>query len=211
MSEVTPNINEHWNQLREGKSEALSALYRIHYVGLMNYGFRLIQDRDKVNDSIISVLIDLWNKRSTLPEVKNVRAYLITSLYRRIILEIKSDRKREEQTEELLEIQEQNEMSCEDILLKNEENREFNQIFLKAFKKLTERQKELLRLKFFEDMDYDSIAIKCAITKRTAYNIIHDALKILKNELKGADFHQSPSSGELLMILLISVFLPLHG
>jgi DNA-directed RNA polymerase specialized sigma24 family protein len=48
----------------------------------------------------------------------------------------------------------------------------------------------LLRLKFFEDLDYEEIACQCGITKRTAYNIIHSALRTLK-----AGVAVSPNNG----------------
>jgi RNA polymerase sigma-70 factor (ECF subfamily) len=59
---------------------------------------------------------------------------------------------------------------------------------LKALEKLTDREKELLRLRFFEDLDYDAISLQCGITKRTAYNIIYHALQVLK-----ADFTNTTS------------------
>jgi RNA polymerase sigma-70 factor (ECF subfamily) len=73
----------------------------------------------------------------------------------------------------------------------------------KAFAKLTPRQKQLLQMKFFDDVDYDEIANVCNITRRTAYNIIHDSLKILRAELyKIEKDHIEINSSTLLMIAL---------
>lgn len=178
------HTQEYWCQLREGNTDALSALYQLHYVGLINYGVKLTGDRDLANDCFTAVLLDLWEKRNSLPDVTNVRAYLITCLHRRMMHEIASGRKRQERHLEVPDGQDP-EWSHEDYLSAIEGNDAFTQAFSAAFRRLTQRQQQLLRMKFFEDLDYDHIALTCGITKRTAYNIIHDALKQLKLELKG--------------------------
>lgn len=186
LTSMTGNLHtqEYWNQLRDGNTDALSALYQLHYIGLINYGVKLTGDRDLANDCFTAVLLDLWEKRHTLPEVANVRAYLITCLHRRIMHEIASGKKRQERHLAVPDGQEP-EWSHEDYLTAIEGNDAFTQAFSHAFRRLTQRQQQLLRMKFFDDLDYDHIALTCGITKRTAYNIIHDALKQLKNELKG--------------------------
>lgn len=175
---------EYWRQLQKGNTDALSALYQLHYIGLINYGVKLTGDRDLANDCFINVLLELWDKRHTLPDVTNVRAYLITCLHRRILQEIRSDKRRNASHREILP-EEPSEVSYEAYLTALEGNDEFTRRFTSAFRLLTQRQQQLLRMKFYENLDYDHIAQTCGITKRTAYNIIHDALKQLKNELKG--------------------------
>lgn len=178
------HTQDYWCQLRDGNTDALSALYQLHYTGLINYGVKLTGDRDLANDCFTAVLLDLWEKRHTLPEVANVRAYLITCLHRRMLREIASGKKRQEHHQEAPSAREP-QWSHEDYLAAIEGNDAFTQVFAKAFRRLTQRQQQLLHMKFFEDLDYDHIALTCGITKRTAYNIIHDALKQLKLELKG--------------------------
>ncbi|MCK7554021.1 hypothetical protein MKQ70_02940 [Chitinophaga sedimenti] len=84
------HTQEYWRQLRDGNTDALSALYQLHYVGLINYGVKLAGDRDLANDCFTAVLLELWEKRHKLPEVTNVRSYLITCLHRRMLHEIES-------------------------------------------------------------------------------------------------------------------------
>jgi RNA polymerase sigma factor (sigma-70 family) len=175
---------EYWRQLQKGNTDALSALYQLHYIGLINYGVKLTGDRDLANDCFINVLLELWDKRHTLPDVANVRAYLITCLHRRILQEIRSDKRRNDSHREIL-LEQPSEVSYEAYLTALEGNDEFTRLLATAFQRLTQRQQQLLRMKFYENLDYDHIAQACGITKRTAYNIIHDALKQLKNELKG--------------------------
>lgn len=200
------HTQEYWRQLQEGNTDALSALYQLHYVGLINYGVKLTGDRDLANDCFTGVLLELWEKRQTLPDVSNVRSYLLTCLHRRILHEIESG-KRRNHSHQQVSLEQQPEWSHEEYLSAIEGNDEFSKSFARAFRQLTQRQQQLLRMKFFENLDYDHIAQTCGITKRTAYNIIHDALKQLKHELKGHEQATGlPITESLLAISLLLFF-----
>ncbi|WEK37518.1 MAG: sigma-70 family RNA polymerase sigma factor [Candidatus Pseudobacter hemicellulosilyticus] len=202
---VESNIAERsWNSLREGDMQALAALYDQHYVGLVNYGARLIGDRDLANDCFIQVLLDLYAKHATLPPVTNVRSYLITCLHRKILLELKLNRRDKAARAGSGEEMERWETSYEDYLVLLQSSEEWKQKLTRAFAVLTERQKELLRLRFFEDRDYDYIAVQCGITRRTAYNIIHDALKSLRAELalRNNDLPENKLPDSMVLMLL---------
>ena len=71
----------------------------------------------------------------------------------------------------------------EEIIIGIQSNLELKKQLLHAIQGLSAREKEILQMKFYDDLDYDDIAERCHITKRTAYNIIHGALKRLKKEL----------------------------
>jgi len=52
-----------------------------------------------------------------------------------------------------------------------------------AFSQLTKKQKEIIELRFFKGCSYDEIATQTHTQKRTIYNQIHTALKILKKSM----------------------------
>jgi RNA polymerase sigma-70 factor (ECF subfamily) len=79
-----------WALLRNGDENALLSLYNHHYLGLINFGIKVTGDRAFTNDCITQLLIELWDKRASLPSVKNVRGYLLTSLKHKIFFEIKA-------------------------------------------------------------------------------------------------------------------------
>lgn len=209
MSTISTIRGDGWQKLLESDPEALLTLYREHYLGLVNYGYRLTGDRAVSNDCITQVLIDLWEKRKTLPEVSNVRSYLLTCLHRKILLELKLSRSRSFQEAESGEEVLGWESSYEEVLLQAEGKEEWRKRLERAFARLTKRQTELLRMRFYEDEDYDAIAVKCGITKRTAYNIIHEALRILRATLE-EEGRGNPSvsqlPGHLLLVFLFEYF-----
>src|SRR5690348_11413074 len=70
--------NNAWNLLRKGERQAMLALYREHYVGLMNYGIKLTGNRELSKDCFTQVLLRLWDNRHKLPDVTNARSYLLS-------------------------------------------------------------------------------------------------------------------------------------
>jgi RNA polymerase sigma-70 factor (ECF subfamily) len=133
------------------------------------------------------VLLHLWDKRQQLPDVQNVRSYLLTCLRHELLAELRSVSSRTAKYKQMAAGQSETESSWEECIISLQTNAALRERLTRAINKLTEREKELLQLKFFEDLDYNDIAARCGITKRTAYNIIHTALKTLKNELAQHD------------------------
>jgi RNA polymerase sigma-70 factor (ECF subfamily) len=172
-----------WTKLKGGDQAALLELYNVHYLGLMNYGLKLTGNRTLTSSSITQVLLRLWDNRSKLPEVDNVRSYLLTCLRNEMLAELKSESKRVSSNKLLRFSGEASEASYEEYLIAVQSNRELKERLHKALDKLTAREKELLSMKFFEDLSYEEIAQRCRITRRTAYNIIHAAVKTLRVEL----------------------------
>lgn len=169
-----------WIQLQNGHQHALLELYNQHYTGLMNYGIKLTGQRELTTECITQILLRLWDNRDKLPLVENVRSYLLTCLRRELMAELKMETNRAYRDKLFQHSKSEEDFSYEEYLVQLQHNNEMKKLIGKALSTLTQREKELLQLKFFEDLDYDEIAGRCNITKRTAYNIIHHALKTLK-------------------------------
>lgn len=149
----------------------------------MNYGSRFIEQRDDTRDSINQIFLRLWDKHHRLPAVDNVRSYLLTSLKREIFTRNKSTGLEIRRNQRFHQISEGEQPSFEESLIRFQEKQEVIEKIKKAFSHLTEREKELIRLRFFEDLGYEEIALQCRISKRTAYNIIHAGLNTLRKHL----------------------------
>ena len=172
-----------WKEFIGGNKESLLMLYELNYVGLLNYGSKFLNNRDHLNDHLMDLLLQLWDNRDKLPVIENVRSYLMTC-FRRKLLNRNKQEVWEDSLGELPESQgTQSEVSFEERLIKLQSNEQIKNKLANGLKKLSPRQREMIELKFFKDLSYDEIAVKCLITKRTAYNIVHDALIILRKEM----------------------------
>jgi RNA polymerase sigma-70 factor (ECF subfamily) len=78
-----------------------------------------------------------------------------------------------------------NDSSYEDMLIAMQSEEEKKRLLRRALQKLTSRQKELVRMRYFEEMSMDDIADKLNLSLRTIYNTIHSALSILRKEVGG--------------------------
>jgi RNA polymerase sigma-70 factor (ECF subfamily) len=197
------NHNAIWSSLQAGEPEALLALYEHFYLDFMNYGLRLTGDRTLTSDGLTQVLLVLWDKRRSLPPVYNLRAYLLTCLRHELYHMLRSDKRRTNHAAAAQCILPTEERSYEDYLVELQTTRLLKDKLTKALGLLTEREKELLRLKFFQDFDYDEIAAQCGITKRTAYNIVHRALETLRGRLAVKTGNSVRPGTELLPLLLL--------
>ena len=198
--------NDAWLLLRNSDENALLTLYNKHYLGLINFGIKITGDRVFTNDCINQLLIELWDKRDKLPAVENVRSYLLTCLKNKIISEIKNSRVRDARLHSMEAYLAGNEMPYEEYLIQSQTDQALRKKLSNALARLTYRQRELLKMKFFEDCSYDEIAQKCGITRRTAYNIIYDSLKILRSELyKEEKSKMKINNPTFLMLVIISM------
>ena len=179
-----------WNRLINGHEQALLEIYRQHYLGLMNYGKLIVPDSDFVNECFAELLLKLWERRASLPDTENVRSYLMTAIKRTVLDKLEANKRRDTKHLELSKSTEDAQTSYEDHLVSLQSDERLKTRITLALKKLSARQLQLIQLKFFEDLDYDEIAERLGITKRTAYNTIYDAITILKEQL-GTDENQS--------------------
>lgn len=201
--------NETWLELKNGSEEALLKLYNEHYTGLINYGILIAQDRELAAECFTEVLIGIWDKRDRLPVVENVRSYLMTSMRRAILHKIKKEKFRQHKEQQLSLSEDPHEASYEERLLGAQMNDDLKRRLLRSFEKLTGRQRELLRLRYFEDLSYEAIAEKCGISKRTTYNIIHNALKSLREDFDaGGGSSSLPPLPALIACILASNLFP---
>jgi RNA polymerase sigma-70 factor (ECF subfamily) len=171
-----------WSELCSGNPDALHLLYNDHYLGMLNYAMKLSGDHDLSRDCITQVLLNLHRHHKSLPEVTNVRSYLLTCVRNEINAAIRiGKRTRFYDPQTIAEMN--STLSYEDYIIGQQTEKEQRDQLKAAFAQLSAREKELLRLRFFEDQSYDSIASDCGITKRTAYNIVNMAIRRLKDFL----------------------------
>jgi len=172
-----------WEQMRLGDKQALFELYNLMYFHLIRYGLKIQPDHELVKDAVNQIFLNLWEKRSRLPQVDNVRSYLMTTLKRCILDQIfYQDRTNNALSKMIAE--EEEELPYEEILIRVQHDDDLKKKLSIALQQLSPRQIELVRLKFFEGLSYEQIAERTSQTIKTSYNTIYDAIKVLRKLLK---------------------------
>lgn len=184
-----------WQEIILGHDQALYHLYKICYDTLYRYGLSVCFEKDLVKDCINRVFADLWEKHSRLLPVENVKGYVFICFKRMIFHELKKtdshNKKHNLLSQDMEEISVE---SYEQIVIRTETDNELKEKLQLIFSKLTARQKELLLLRYYEDMSFEEIAERASVSVRTAYNTIYEALCRLRTKFGG---------NSLLMLLLI--------
>ena len=180
MMPTSNTDTELWSLTKEGDKDSFAAIYHQYFKNLYEYGSRLIDDRDLVKDCIHDLFVKLWANKGNLGDVQNVKTYLIVSLRHLIYNRMAAGKKNR-----LKEIDEnyhfEMDWSVETKLIEKENLSEQSKKLLSAMDALSARQKEIIYLKYFEDLSYDEIADVLGITTKAAYKLLYRALDALKD------------------------------
>jgi RNA polymerase sigma factor (sigma-70 family) len=169
-----------WMSFKQGNKAAFAKIFKKYYSDLFYYGVKLVSDEDLVKDELQELFADLWNKRQNLSDITHIKAYLIKSFRRKVLKTISNNRKISiVEIDETQEIEFQ--MSIEDLMIKNEQdNIDLNQLRT-SIESLNKTQKEIIYLKFYNDLDYQDIAEITGLKYQSIRNSMHKALKMLRN------------------------------
>lgn len=172
-----------WQSLRKGNNLAFSNLYQRYSNLLFNYGMHICYNRELVKDCIQELFTNLWNKKESLSEVTSVKFYLFKSYRNLLILHINKDRKIFTDFNENQEC-EQSEPSIENTILASDFLKENEDRVSDALQKISKRQREILILKFFNDLSYSEIATIMGISSASTHNLMSKALQCMKSVMK---------------------------
>ncbi|WP_316804830.1 RNA polymerase sigma factor [Pedobacter nototheniae] len=175
------NLGLHWEGIRAGDVKSLFDLYELLFDHLLNFGIRYSADVDLSRDLVNEIFMEIWDKRDRLPQVENVKSYLLSYVKRKVARHYYHDELRRKAIDG--QDADVKELSYEDFIVHVQTEQDMRTRLKNALKKLTPAQTELIQLKFFENQNYIQIAELKSLTVKTAYNTIYDALKILRKEM----------------------------
>jgi len=170
-----------WNNLRNGDQKALEEIYRTYFSELYNYGKKLSKDENTVEDCIQELFVELWNRRDKLSETNAIKPYLFVSLKRKIFHTIKKLRKSTDT--ELEEKYFDSELAIDEILIAKETTAEQKSNLKTAFDELSDRQKEILFLKYYSELDYNEITEIMDMNYQSARNLVSRAIQKLSKHM----------------------------
>lgn len=172
--------SELWEALRSGRRQALDQLFRTHYPHLYHYGLKLSADPELTRDGIQELFITLWNSRHSLSEAFSVKAYLLTSLRRILLRTIQTRQNARRRSTEYTEMQLRPQLTAEDFIIHRETEHQRQALLQDALDTLTDRQLEILYLRFYNGLSNGEIASVLDINNQSVRNHLSRALGRLK-------------------------------
>ncbi|MDH6534642.1 sigma-70 family RNA polymerase sigma factor [Parabacteroides sp. 52] len=173
----------------------IDTLYRTYVHDLFSYALNLGFDRETSKDAIHDVFFKICQREEIVDKAQNIQFYLLRSLKNRL-LDIYKQRR---ETAELPADPSADEMpftihvTIEDQIIQTEEIEQTRQKVEQLLHTLTDRQREIIYLRYNLDLDYDEIAELMKITVPACRKLTHKAISKLK---------KSPYSAVLLLFLI---------
>ena len=178
-----------WKRFLSGDNNALSDIYRRYADDLYGYGLKLSGNAPLVKDCIQEVFVHLITNRKKLILGSNIHIYLFKSLRHRLLDEIRTGKRRHEilYSKNRYENDEHT-PSVEAATIQNEEQVFMKNKIQKALNDLTNKQQEIVFLKYTEGLTYDEISLILAIDKASARTLLYRALKAIRASIRQNGF-----------------------
>lgn len=179
--EVVDSDQQLWQDVKAGNRAAFSHLYKKYSLELFRYGYHLTNNKSLIEDAIHDVFVAIWTSRERLGAIQSLKAYLLSSVRNGIMKKLSTEKRHTlNSTEWAEEIVSENRLSQEmfereEMLIKNVRN---------AVNQLTNRQREIIYLHFYQRLSYSEISSLLNIDLRNAYNIASKAYSFLRNRMR---------------------------
>ncbi len=182
------NGSDLWQRFRLGETAALEQLMVQSFNLLYRYGTKFSRDEAFIKDCIQDLVLDLWDRRVYLGEAVTVKAYLMASLRRRLHRGMSTQKWLPSDAAETNPLLFDIEFSVEESLIRQESTRELANEIKAYLDQLPKRQKEVIYLKFYENLSREEIAQVMGVTPQSVSNLLQAAYKYLKANWKTEHF-----------------------
>ncbi len=171
-----------WRAYQEGDAHALVFIYQQWYRDLYSYGYKISRNKDLTKDCIQDIFTQLWLNRERVNAVEKIKPYLLKYLRRQLI-------RKNDQGSVLAGIESTRQaefelvLSPEELVISEQMSQEIRTNLQAALGKLSKRQREIIYLRFYEDLSYETIAEVMVIQYQSVRNLVHEAMKVLREHL----------------------------
>lgn len=183
---INDDINFLWQSFLNGDDKSFSVIYKLHIDPLISYGYKLCINHEMVHDCLQEIFIDLFLKRTKLNvDIKNLKAYLFIALRNCLVKKITKNKKFEftDFKDNKFEFNFDIEYSWQEKIIEEENSNRIKEILQKAIKKLPPKQKEIIYLKFEEELKYTEISEIMGISIDSARKLLYRALLSLRSDV----------------------------
>lgn len=193
------NVSGLWQRFRQGDHALLGEIFQKQYNELYYYGLKLVAISELVKDTIQDIFTDIWLRRQKMAEVGNIKAYLFVSLRRELLHRVQKIRKMNSLD---VHFSEPFDFSIEDFIVKEETGLKATLVIVQSLKKLTERQREVILLRFNHELEFQDIAQVLDMNVQSVRNLLFRALENIR-----ADIHKNGIEGiSNIDLMLFSIF-----
>jgi RNA polymerase sigma-70 factor (family 1) len=168
-------------QVAKGDEEAFSILFKRYYQFLATHIFRITESREMAEEVVQDVFLKIWMAREALPEIQNIRSYLVTLSRNHGINTLKRQLREWEKLSEFITYERQVSKN-----LQTSNTKDFQGTLIdEAIDNLPPRQKQVYLLHRHERQSYDQIAAKLGVGKESVKKNLQLASRSITDYIKG--------------------------
>lgn len=171
---------ETWQSFKRGNRQALAIIFKNHYSDLHNYGLRISGNDALTEDCLQDFFLYLFEHRENLADLDNIRPYLFKSFRRMLLRQLNKSKKIDFSTSPIDIPIPDIQFTEEDFMIEQETLKIQNSILLEMLNNLPKRQREVIYLKYYNNLNIKEIEEIMAISYQGVVNKLHRAIKALK-------------------------------
>lgn len=173
-------------QFLKGNKTAFAKVYKIFFPFLFQYCIRFTPDRSLIKDTLQDFFIDLLNRKQPLPDMYNIRSYLLVSVRRELLRRLAREARLPLEAMDADAYEFHLELSPETALIDRQIGELRSSRLQQVINSLTARQREAVYLYFYNNVSYDEIAAIMGLKEvKYARTLIYRALAELRLTLQG--------------------------
>lgn len=160
---------------------AFAELYRFYAHDLLQYGYRILPDRQQVQDHLQDLFFYLWKNREGLTHVREPRFYLYKSLRNRILRSIESNKNLQS-----LDFQPTEDSASpwdNPAWMESEHQSALTGKLHAALSRLPARQQEAIQLRYYHGFSTEEIAQIMKINEQSIRNLLFRAILHLRAQM----------------------------
>jgi len=174
---------EVWTAFLRSNKEAFTSIYNRFADELFSYGMHIHTNRNLIKDCIHDLFVDLWQQRHNLSTTDNIKFYLYRSLRRKIRHVIQRDKKLYNDTPSEFYTQVQAALPFEQLMINEQTHIDRLGKLSKAMEQLPSRQKEVVKLLYFDELTYEEVSDIMSINIRSVYTLLWKAISSLRKHV----------------------------
>ena len=168
-------------EIVEINTTVLNTLFQAHYDELCRYAFSILKDQDVAEDVVQQLFIKLWEKRSSIGKIENIRSYLFRSTFNMSLNEQKRMQRMPKRDEDIIQ---NSSLQSSDNTSNLLDSNELQERIDTAMMVLPKKCRDVFHLSRSEQLSYKEIAEQMKISPKTVENQVGKALRIMREELK---------------------------
>jgi len=168
-----------WYFFKKGETSAFTLLFKKYYPQLHIYGIKISNAPNLTEDCLQNFFIQLYEEREKPRTIKNLKAYLFISFKRRLIKKLQKNQNNIPISEAQL-FKSNFTFSAEELSVHQEIQFLCTKTLNSLINHLSPRQKEVIYLKYYSEMNNTDIAEVMDMNYQSVLNILQKAMTKLR-------------------------------